>query len=794
MDNQSTEQSKSTSEGQSAATNALNAENVWKPITCDPWGRWELGEEPVREVEIAYVVADDSDNLMIRMPRIDIAPGVIEDPYIDPDPNKYGENDWAQRFAGRWNAQWRGNRIADLSLDLFAEELDEVLRIRFSVDEPVDLQLVCNAAFVGINTLTICNEGTPVRNARDKPHGHGVVCRDPLLAMQISARCYGIPPHFELFQAELWNPTEITSEKGREAYGELETVARSVKGEPAPGLQCAIGDDTTLRAIAAMLGEDADPSGLLFKEPIAATFDIYTLIGSMGLGFIEDDTRLVRVPERLAQSLGSNITFADAISAIRRIDPAGLPLWLDFTSDDGQPAERRHSSGLTQPLYGVLVVYEEDPEEGGPHHAVIPIGRTANLDPSPLATGVLAIGPDDNWRWPMPEDRIGAITAHRGGVTVRNINYRDELIGVESKITTEWVRREIAGHFASTSEWVLARVGAILTGLDDGLLCLSPTSDSQRTFDLELAPASSPGTRRAASDLDPWDLARRLRRVGSVRQVADQLDAEIAAVRATMDTVGIDPDQVRRDEVLTRYRATGSIDAIGLPILRGDIERFLRDAGIDPHDTPVPHDVTDPDALEAIAVYRKAGTLEAAGNEIGISGESVRRRIARAGLRVEDIETDADRRQREETIAAFHEAKHSLAGAARLLGIDPRTVRDRLVRAGIDPTINTLTAEPVSGEELGDLYALVGSIRQVAMLTGASIEEVRQAIDRSDGTERRGRQVSDDALDQAEMAYSEHGSVRAAARALGLSAGTLQYRLKRAQERHGSPGKSPSSP
>lgn len=784
MDNHRTEKSKTKSEDQSTAANPLNAESVWKPISSDPWGRWKPGEEPIREVEIAHVVANDSDTLMIRMPRVDIVPGVIPDPRIELDLTKGWENNWQLRFAGRWNAKWRGNKLADLSLDLFAEELDEVLRLQFLVDEPVDVLLACNAAFVGLETMTLCNEGTPARNARDQPLGHRVLCRDPLLAMQIAARCYGISPHFELFQAELWNPTEITSKRGIKAYDELAAVARSVKGEPVPGLQCTVGNDTTLRAIAAMLGEDADGSGLLFKEPIAATLDIYTLIGAMGLGFIEDDTRLVRVPDSLAQSLGSNVTFADAISAIRRIDPAGLPLWLDFTSDDGQPAERRHSSGLAQPLYGALVVYEDDPQEGGPFHAIVPIGRTENLDPSPLATGVLAVGRDDHWRWPMPEDRIGAITAHRGGVAVRNITYKNELHGLESKITTEWVRREIAGHFASTSEWVLARIGAILTGLDDGLLCLNPTPGSQRTFDLELAPTASPRTRQAVGDLDPWDLARRLRRVGSVRQVADQLDAEIPAIRATMEAVGIDPDQVRRDEVLKRYRATGSIEAIGLPILRADVERFLRDAGVDPHDTPVPHDVTDPETLEAIAAYRKAGTLEAAGKEIGISGESVRRRITGARLRIEDIETDADLRRREEAIAAFHEANNSLAGAARLLGIDPRTVRDRLVQAGIDPKINTPSTEAVSPEEMADLYTLVGSIRQVAMLTGASIEEVRQAIGTSDGTQRRGRQISDDALDQAEMAYGEHGSMRAAARALGLSAGTFQYRLKKAQARH----------
>jgi hypothetical protein len=763
---------------------ALSHENMWKPITRDPWDRWAPGQEPIREVEIARIVADDSDTLMIRMPRVDIVPGVIPDPYMDPDPSEDSDGGWQLHFAGRWNAQWRGSRITNLSLDLFSGEIDEILRLQFLADDPLDLLLACNGSFIGINTLTVCNDGTLARNARGNPLGHSVLCRNPLLAMQIAARCYGVSRHFDLFQAELWNPSEITSDKGKEVYRELETVSQSVKGEPVPGLQSAVGDDSRLRAIAAMLGEDADGSGLLFHEPIATTLDIYTLIGTMGLGFIEDDTRLVRVPEPLALNLSSNVTFADAISAIRRIDPDGLPLWLDFTSEDGQPAERRHPSGLTQPLYGALVVYEDDPKEGGPFHAVIPIGRTANLDPSPLATCVLAIGADDQWRWPMPENQIGAITAHRGGVAVRNINYSYELEGVESKVTREWVRREIAGHFTSTSEWILARVGAILTGLDDGLLCLSRTPNSQRTFDLELAQTTSQGGRRIKHDLDPWNLARRLRQLGSVKRVAEQFDTEIATVRETMEAAGIDPDQVRRDEVLTRYRATGSIDAIGLPIFRSDIERFLRDAGIDPHDTPVPHDVTDPEALEAISTYRQAGTLEAAGARLGISGESVRRRIARAGLRVNNIETDAERRQREETIAAFHEANGSLAGAAHRLKIDPRTVRDRLVRAGIDPVVDRAANAAVGAEELRGLHDLVGSIREVATLTGVSIDEVRRAVRLDDDPQRRARRISDDALDQAEIAYREHGSVRAAARALGLSAGTFQYRLEKAQARH----------
>jgi hypothetical protein len=307
----------------------------------------------------------------------------------------------------------------------------------------------------------------------------------------------------------------------------------------------------------------------------------------------------------------------------------------------------------------------------------------------------------------------------------------------------------------------------------------------QRTFDLELAPAAPPRARRSAHDLDSWHLARRLRELGSMRRVADEFDADIAAVRTVMQAAGIDPDQVRRDEVLARYRATGSIDAIDFPMFRAEIERFLREAGIDPHDTPVPHDVTDPEALEAIAAYRAAGTLEAATAQLGISGESVRRRIARAGLGVEDIETDADRRQREETVAAFHEAGRSLAGAARLLGIDPRTVRDPLAHAGVAPSTRPAAEKTAGVKELRDLYALVGSIRQVAALAGVSIEKVRRAVGPCDRGHRRGRRVSDDALDQAEMAYREHGSVRAAARALGMSAGTFQYRLRQAQARHG---------
>jgi molybdenum-dependent DNA-binding transcriptional regulator ModE len=766
-----------------------DATNPWARVHEDPWGRWASGQEPIRELTITYVVADDSDTLMIRMPRVDIEPGVLPDPRISLDPDRYGEDDWELRFIGRWSARWRGTTLAEASLDLFSDELDEVLRLVFEPSSPVELLLIYNASFLGLHGLTICNAGTPARNARDQPLGHSVLCRDPRLAMQIAARCQGIAPHIGDFQAELWRPTDITSDKGREALDELTAAAAAVAAEPAPGLQLAFGDHDRLRAIAALQGGDADRGVMVFNDPIATTIDTYTLIGEMGLGFIDDETRLVRVPEPVAAQLAVNLTFADAITAIRKADPDGLPLWLDFTAEDGTPVTRHHPSGIPQPLYGALVIYEDDPEHGGPFHAVVPIGRAVGLDPTPLATCVLGVGPDDAWRYPMEDNFLGIITAHRGGVVVRNTAYSYEMEGVEPTVTVEEVRREIAGHFARTSEWILARVGSILTGLDDGLLRLRSAEAGNRTFDLGMTPAPATSARRTGADIDPWHVARRLRQLGSLRRVADEINAPLPEVREALDVAGIDPDQVRRDEVLTRYRATGSVGAVAavLPIMRVEIERFLRDAGLDPTDTPVPHDVTDPEALQAIAAYRETGTLEAAGAKLGITGESVRRRIARAGLRVEDVETDAARRQREETVAAFNEAGRSLAGAARLLGVDPRTVRDRLVRAGVDHTTVTLTTDDARAAELRALYALVGSIRRVAALTGVSADEVRRAVGPSEGSERRGRRVSDDALDQAEMAYAEHGSVRAAARALGISPGGFAYRLNQARARQQTP-------
>ena len=53
-------------------------------------------------------------------------------------------------------------------------------------------------------------------------------------------------------------------------------------------------------------------------------------------------------------------------------------------------------------------------------------------------------------------------------------------------------------------------------------------------------------------------------------------------------------------------------------------------------------------------------------------GDTVRRPIARAGLTAKDVETDADRLDREATVDACNSAGQMLAGAARAR-IDPHT-------------------------------------------------------------------------------------------------------------------------
>lgn len=761
------------------------------PVRSDPWRRWPKGEEPMRVLELVRLAADTSNSYMVRMAQVEIEPGVLPDPRPLDEQWENPDDPGEMHFLGRWNARWCGNRLAELSLDIFSEDVPKMLRIEFDPAHPVDLQAAYVASFPGLWGITICNYDTPVRNSAGDPLGHQVTCRDPRLAVQIAARYPGIAVHQPYLEIERARPSELVSEAGKDLYADKAAAAAAVRDEPVPGLRAAM-DDNLLRAVCAMAVGDAEPPPVPFVEVAASTLYTYTLIGTLALELVAD-ARLVRCDQALTGALSSHITFAHAIGEIRRTDPDRLPLWLDFTDADGQPLTRSHGSDLAQPLYGVLIAFEDAPERDGPFHVVIPIGRAIAADHEPVALCALAIGANDDWRYPLPDDKIGLITTHRGGVVVRNTEHRRDLDGVEPALLHEEIRREIAGHYARTTEWVLARIGAVLAGLREGVLHTRPVAGSDRTYDLLATPRQAP-TRRSVRTLDAIAIANRLRELGSLRDVAESLDADIRLVHETLVAAGIDPDQVRRDEVLRRFRATGSVEAVAAryPVLRGDIERFLREAGMDPTDSPVPHDVTDPDVLEAISVYRQAGTLEAAGDQLGVRGETVRRRIARAGLSADDIDTDADRREREAAVDAWNSAGNSLAGAARALGIDPRTLRERLLSAGI-PETALRSAGAGRADEIRQLHAQLGSAVAVAAMTGLSLSHVRRQLRPANAAGRRhgGPRVSDHELDQAELAFAEHGSIRAAARALAISPGGFAYRLKLARARHQTPPADP---
>lgn len=526
------------------------------PLREDPWGRWPAGQEPVREVEIYALRANDGGNPLIRSASVDLEPGVLPLTRFDV------ENDdvWELRFRGRWNAAWRGSKLAELSLDCFSSEWDEVIRVPFDPTDPVDLLAAYNAAYPGFWGLYINAEDNPTRNARDERMGHSVSARDPRLALRIASRCPGVCLHTMYFEYEFVQPTKATGEQAQETLQSFTRAAESVVGEPSPGLKLAMDQTKPLEGIAAIMGREAEPPPVPFIEPIATTLDAYSAIGTGTYEWVPEAT-IVRVSSNLVAGLAAHVTFPDAISAIRRIDPDRLPIWLDFTDDDGEPQRRSHPGGLQQPLYGALVQHESDPDQGGPFNAVAPVGRTVGLIEEPMPLCALAIGPNDSWRFPIPEKAISLITAHRGGVAVRHAGSQDTAVGIEPEITTEEVSREVAGYVAHTTEWVLARIGAVLSAVEDGLLVLKRLPEGTRSFELVRAQRNTKN--RQTSNLDVRTLVIRMRELGSLRRVAEAENAEIVAVREVLDKAGVDPDQVRRDEVLQRYRRAASIEGGG---------------------------------------------------------------------------------------------------------------------------------------------------------------------------------------------------------------------------------------
>ncbi|MHB8531427.1 MAG: helix-turn-helix domain-containing protein [Solirubrobacteraceae bacterium] len=754
------------------------------PVAEDSWRRWPSDQEPIRELEILHVHGSDSDTPLVRSATVTVAPGVLPDGRYNPDQEDY---DVYLRFAGRWNAVWRGTRLSQLSLDCFSEEWPEVIRLVFDPEEPVELLAAYNASFPGLNGLTIKAEDMLTRNARGEIMGHQVSARDPRLAIQIAARCPGVCEHTAWLEHELHQPTELSSEQALDSMAEIDAATKAIAGEPAPGAHLAL-DRRALQGIAAMIGGESERAPTPFIEPVAATLDTYTLIGASGIGELAD-ADLVRVPKEIVSALAAHVTFPDAIEAIRATSSARLPLWLDFTDDQGRPQRRKHPSGCDQPLYGVLITDYQDDDAGAPRaRVVVPVGRAAALTERALPLCAMAVGPDDGWRYPLLDNQIGLLSAHRGGVTVRHVRgYEHDLAGVEPELGSAEIRAELAGHVARCTEWTLARVGAVLSALEDGVLLLQREPAGQRTYRLVKVPATVAAGRTRAS-VDGRVLIARLRELGSVKRVAKTEGVDATTVREALETLGADPDQIRRDEVIQRFRATGSIAAVAseLHIHRGDIERFLLEAGIDWLDTPIPHDVTDKHVMAAINAYREEGTLGAAGDRFGVSGETIRRRLAQAGLETSDVTTEKERRAAQDAVEAWGAAGHSLAGAARDLGIDPRTLKERLRRAGVSAAAAGTRAQRAT--EARQLHQLVGSPEAVSALMGISASSVRRYIeDRSKPTapSRGGGRppLSNGQLDQVELALAEHGSIRAAARSIGISPSGFSHRLKLAQAR-----------
>jgi len=753
---------------------------LFRMLREDPYGRWPAGKEPLRAVGIRHLWGDFSSTLLLRQARIEVEPGVLPRPRFD----RALRDVWDLRFLGRWNATWSGTRLKELSLDCFSDEWDEVIRLVLDPEDPVDLLVAYNASFPGIWGLDLVAEDMTARNAHDETYGHRVSARDPRLAMQIAARYPGIAEHTAWMEKEIYRPSELTTDESVlmmvESFGGTGT---SLANEYAPGAELT-ANGTYMAAFAAMHGGSAEPPPVPFREPVAATLDAYTLIAAPALGEIRE-ADLMTVPPEMVAALAAHVTFPDAISAIRRASPERLPLWLDFTSSTGEPLRYRRVGAPDQPLYGVMVFdYEDDDVPGAPVRIVAPVGRTAGLIERPLPFCALGIGPDDQWRFPIPKNMISLLTAHRGGVAIRHVRTPYDLHGTKPEITETEIAREIAGYVARTTEWILARVGAVLSGLDDGLLLLEKIEHSDRSYRLVLKPPTKL-IERAARDLEAPVLVERLRELGSLRRVANAENADVVAVREALDRAGVDPDQVRRDEVMQRFRRSGSVETVvaELHIFRSDVERFLAEAGVEWNETAVPHDVTDRDVLAAINAYREEGTLDGAGARLGVSSETIRRRLHRAGLNTFEIVTDARRKAAKDAVAAWKAERHSLAGAARRLGLDPRTVKERLREAGVSPrAIGADKGERAA--EARKLDAIVDSPRQVAALMGISVSTVRRYLEDGEAPRRAGRpRVSDGALYQAKLAHAEHGSIRAAARALGMSVGGFNYRLQLARAR-----------
>jgi hypothetical protein len=87
-------------------------------------------------------------------------------------------------------------------------------------------------------------------------------------------------------------------------------------------------------------------------------------------------------------------------------------------------------------------------------------------------------------------------------------------------------------------------------------------------------------------------------------------------------------------------------------------------------------------------------------------------------------------------VEAWKTAGRSLAGAARMLGVDPRTVKDRPRQAGVSAAAASTTKGRAA--EARQLHEIVGSAKTVAALMGVSVSSVRRYLEDGKETTTRG--------------------------------------------------------
>lgn len=747
-----------------------------KPCRSDPWDRWPAGQEPKREVNLLWT-DEETAVPMIPSATLHVEGGILPLPRYDQATEDFSN----LRMFGRWNAIWKGSILSHLSLDCFSTELPEVVSIEFDPADPDHLLAAYVGSFPGMWGIHLVADDFTAKWPRGSHAAHEVTARDPRLASQIATRYPGICPHSFFFEYEMAFPSTGDGEDFLDAVNWLDGFLGVGEGEPMPGFAELQNSRDSMSGILAIVHGEADTPDFPMFEPTCATFDTYQAIAIAGLSGFEDVT-MISAQSEITDDLAANVAFPDAIDAIRSFDSDRLPLWLDFSDESGDSAWQTHAAGIDQPLYGVAIIERDDEPGEGPFRAAIPVGRRVGGYEEAVPLCGLAIGPDDSWRFPVPEGKIGALTAHSGGVTVREIPY-PEFLTPAPEIDREMIRREIAGHMAHCTEWILARVGAILNALEAGHLVLEKKKTGKRSYDLarnqyRKQPPAEPlrGDGERLVDL--------LREHGSIVRVSQVLNASAIDVRQSLESDGVNPDRVLDDEIMVRYRRFGTVDAVvrGLRLHRGRVEACLRERGIAVEATPVPHDVTDPILLEAISAYDLEGTLADAGARLGVSAETVRRRMLAAGVRPDPFRTGSVRKVDGQAKETWQSEGRSIPSAAKKIGVDPRTLKRRLIRAGVSDREIMLGSD--SSSQTKELLDQLGSIRAVAAITGLSQATVRRHISNANRELSPGRpQLTNKLLDQSVVAYEEHGSIRAAATALGVSPSGFAHRLRTAHAR-----------